>query len=190
MPRIPAITRDELKPEDRHYFDRIAQSRGSVRGPYPVLLNRPKLAGLVSDLGAYVRFETDIPKALTEVVTLATAREIGSLYEFYAHVPMARKFGVSDETIGAIAQGAAPRGLSGDEELVVRYTQELLRDRKISDATFGAVKDRFGVQGTVDLTALIGHYLLVGYVLAAFEVEPSPGEPQEFPAQAPSTGSG
>ena len=181
MSRIPAVERDELAPDDRHYFDRIAESRGSVRGPYSVLLNRPKLAGLVSDLGAYVRFETDIPKVLTEVVTLATAREIRSRYEFYAHAPLARKAGVSEETIHAIAQGAAPQGLSGDEDLVVRYAQELLRDRKISDATFGAVQDRFGVQGTVDLTALIGHYLLVGHVLAAFELEPPPGEPQEFP---------
>ena len=179
MSRIPAVERDELAPDDRHYFDRIAESRGSVsvRGLYAVLLHSPKLAGLVSDLGAYLRFDTDFPKALTEVVTLTTAREIGSRYEFYAHAPLARKAGVSEQTILAIAKGSAPEGLSGDEVMVVRYTQGLLRERKITDATFGAVQDRFGVQGTVGLTVLIGHYLLVGHVMAAFEVEPPSGEP-------------
>ena len=181
MPRIPSVTRDQLTPDDRHYFDRIAESRGSVRGPYSVLMHSPKLAGLVSDLGEYLRFGTEIPKDLTEVVTLATAREIGSRYEFYAHAPLARKAGVSEQTFLAIAHGSAPEDLSGDEEMVVRYTQELLRDRKISDTTFDVVQNRFGVQGMVDLTALVGHYLLVGHVMAAFDVEPPPGEPPEFP---------
>lgn len=180
MPRIPTVLKEQLAPDDQHIFDRIAESRGSVRGPYSVLMHSPKLAGLVSDLGAYLRFGTEIPKDITEVVTLVTAREIGSRYEFYAHAPLARKAGVSEQTIQAISHGSAPDGLSGDEEVVVRYAQELLRDRKVSNATFDAVQKRFGVQGMVDLTALVGHYLLVGHVMAAFEVEPPPGEPPEF----------
>ena len=181
MPRIPAVARERLTPDDQQIFDRIAESRGSVRGPYSVLMHSPKLADLVSNLGAYLRFDTEIPKALTEVVTLATAREIGSRYEFYAHAPLARKAGVSEQTILAIAHGSAPEDLSGDEEMVVRYAQELLREHKISDSTFDAVQKRFGVQGMVDLTGLVGHYLLVGHVMAAFDVEPPPGEPPEFP---------
>ena len=31
--------------------------------------------------------------------------------------------------------------------------------------------ERFGTQNTVDITGLIGHYLLVGQILTAFEVE-------------------
>ena len=57
---------------------------------------------------------------------------------------------------------------------MVRYTQQLLRDHKITDATYKAVVDRFGIEDTVNLTGLIGHYLLVGQILAAFEVELSP----------------
>ena len=44
----------------------------------------------------------------------------------------------------------------------------------MADATFNAVQERFGVQGALNMTVLIGHYLLVGQVLAAFEVELSP----------------
>lgn len=57
----------------------------------------------------------------------------------------------------------------------MRYALELLRERKITDATFDAVQSKYGNQGVVELTALIGHYLLVGQVLAAFEVGLSPG---------------
>ncbi len=181
MARLPELTRDQLKSEDQQYYDEIVGSRGSVRGPYGVLLHSPKLAARVANTGTYVRFECDLPDSLKEVVIITTAREIKSQYEFTAHARMAREAKVSDETIKAIAQGTAPQGLSGDEELLVRFTQQLLRDHKVSDANYNAVKDRFGVQGTVDVTGLIGHYLLVAQVLAVFDVELAPGTTPELP---------
>ena len=181
MARLPDLTRDQLKSEDQQYYDEILGSRGSVRGPYGVLLHSPKLAARVANTGTYVRFESDMPNGLKEVVIITTAREIKSQYEFTAHARLAREENVSDETIRAIAQGTAPQGLSGDEELLVRFTQQLLRDHKVSDATYNAVNERFGVQGTVDLTGLIGHYLLVGQFLAVFDVELAPGATPELP---------
>ena len=181
MARLPEVTRDQLKPEDQEYFDQIVGSRGSIRGPYGVLLHSPKLAARVAHTGTYVRFDCDIPNGLKEVVIITTAREIKSQYEFTAHARLARESNVSEDTIRAIAQGTAPEGLSGDEAMLVRYTKELLQNHKINDATFNAVRDRFGVQGTVDITGLIGHYLLVGQILAAFDVELAPDVTPELP---------
>ena len=181
MARLPNLTREQLKSEDQQYYDEIVGSRGSVRGPYGILLHSPKLAARVANTGTYVRFECDLPNNLKEVVIITTAREIKSQYEFTAHARLAREENVSEDTIKAIAQGTAPQSLSGDEELLVRFTQQLLRDHKVSNATYNAVKDRFGVQGTVDLTGLIGHYLLVGQVLAVFDVELAPGTTPELP---------
>ena len=181
MARVQDVNRDELSAEDQPYFDEIVKSRGSIRGPYAILLHSPKLAARIAATGAYVRFESDIPEGLKEVIVLATAREIQSQYVFTAHVRLAREAQVSESAIHAIAQGAASQGLSRDEEMVVRYTRELLRDHRISDAAFTAVKDRFGVQGTMEMTALIGHFLLVANVLAAFDVELAPGMSPELP---------
>jgi len=174
MARLGNLSREELKPEDQKYYDEISGSRGAVRGPYGVLLHSPDLAARVAHTGAFVRYDFDIPEALKETVIITTAREIKSQYEFAAHARLARQAGVTDATIKAIADGSAPAGLSGEEEMVVRFTQQLLRDHKIIDATFNAVKDRFGMEGALNMTVLIGHYLLVGQVLAAFEVELAP----------------
>ena len=181
MARFHSVTREQLKPEDQGYFDEIAGSRGSIRGPYGILLHSPDLAARVANTGAYVRFEFDMPNSLKEVVIITAAAHIKSQYEFAAHAKLARESNVSDDTISAIAQGTAPDGLSGDEAILVRYTKELSQNHKISDATFNAVQDRFGVQGTVDITGLIGHYLLVGQILAAFDVELAPGVKPELP---------
>jgi 4-carboxymuconolactone decarboxylase len=180
MARLPNLERDQLKPDDQQFYDGIADSRGSVRGPYGVLLHSPNLAARVAHTGTYVRFEFDMPESLKETVIITTAKEIKSQYEFSAHARLAREAGVSDDTIRAIAEGTAPQGLSGDEEILVKYTQELLRNHKVSDGAYEAVKSRFGVQGTLDVTVLIGHYLLVGQVLAAFDVDLAPGMENEL----------
>jgi 4-carboxymuconolactone decarboxylase len=181
MARLPNLNKDQLKPEDLKYYDVIAESRGGVRGPYGVLLHSPDLAARVAHTGSYVRYNLDLPEALRETIIIATAREIKSQYEFSAHARLARQAGVSEDTIQAIAHGTAPQGLSGDEERLVRYVQELLRNHKIGDATFNAGRDCFGMQKTLEITALVGHYLLVGQILAAFEVELPAGAKPEIP---------
>jgi 4-carboxymuconolactone decarboxylase len=128
-----------------------------------------------------VRYNLDLPEALRETIILATAREIKSQYEFFAHARLARQAGLAEDTIQAIARGTAPQGLSGDAAMLVRYVHELLRNHKISDATFNAVRDRFGMQKTLEITALIGHYLLVGQILAAFAVDLPEGAKPEIP---------
>ena len=181
MVRLPNVERDQLKSEDQKYFDEIAGSRGSIRGPYGILLHSPDLAARVAHTGDYVRFDFIMPESLKETVIITAAAHQKSQYEFAAHARLARQAGVSDSTIKAIAQGTAPEGLSGDEEILVRYTTELLRNQKISDATFNAVKDKWGDRGVVDVTTLIGHYLLVAQILAAFDVELAPGMTAELP---------
>jgi 4-carboxymuconolactone decarboxylase len=181
MARLGNVTREELKPEDQKYYDSIAGSRGSVRGPFGVLLQSPDLAARVADTGAYVRFNLDLPESLKETVIITTAREIKNQYEFSAHARLARQAGVSDDAIAAIANGTAPAGLSGEAALLVTYTKELLQNHKVSDATYNAVNEKYGVGRTVEITALIGHYLLVGQILSAFEVDLPEGVMAEIP---------
>jgi 4-carboxymuconolactone decarboxylase len=181
MARLPNLNRDQLKLEDQKFYDTIADSRGGVRGPYGVLLHSPDLAARVAHTGTYVRYHLDLPETLRETIILATAREINNQYEFSAHARLARQAGLSEDTIQAIARGTAPQGLSGDEEMLVRYVQELLRHHRISDATFNTVRDRFGAPKTVEITALVGHYTFVGQILAAFEVDLPAGATREIP---------
>ncbi len=181
MARLGNVSREELQPDEQQFYDSIADSRGSVRGPYGVLLHSPDLAARVAHTGSYVRFNLDLPESLKETVIITTAREIRSQYEFAAHARLARQAGVSDSTIAAIANGSAPDGLDGEEALLVTYVKELLQNHKVSDAAYAAVKDQYGVSKTVEITALVGHYLLVGQILAAFEVDLPEGVSPEIP---------
>ena len=202
MPRLPNVTRDQIEPEDLTEFDEIVRLRGSKIIVYTNLLYSPKMAARINALNQFFPLHSIMAKEmgseeqlwqtrgergifrrakLMEVVILAAAREINCQIAFTVHAISAREEGVSEDTIQAIAEGTAPQSLSGDEELVVRFTQELVRDRKIRDATFSQVKDRFGVQWTVELTGLVCYYLMFGYLLMAFEQELPPGVAPELP---------
>ena len=63
----------------------------------------------------------------------------------------------------------------------MRYVLALLRHHTISDTTCNAVQARFRTQKTVAITALVGHYLLVGQILLAFEVDLPEGAKPEIP---------
>ena len=153
MARLNDITREQLSPEHQGFFDSIASSRGSVRGPYGVLLHSPDLAARVAHTGAFVRFDLDITEAQREIVICATAREIRQQYEFSAHARLARQAGVSDDVVRAIANGKAPEGMTGVEASLVKYVQDLAQNHKISDETFNAVSNHFGTEKTLGITA-------------------------------------
>ena len=181
MPRLTSVNREQLKAEDQSFFDETVRIRGRLDPLYSQLLYGPRLGAPINAINQYFLHNTVLSDPLRRVGILTTAREINDQYVFSAHAPRARQDGVSEDTIQAIAQRRAPQDLSGDEELVARYTLEMIRNRKISDATFNAVKDRFGVEWTVDLTGLISYYLLLGHLLQAFDVELEPRMTPELP---------
>ena len=177
MPRIPLIARaDEMAPAHREVWARIAKSRGSVVGPFAALLHSPVLADRTAELGAYIRFDSQLSAMDRELVILSVARVLDCHFEWAYHVREARKAGVSAEAIAAIRGRRAPAGLSEDEAAIVRYVSELLVAHRTDDRTVAALRARLGVQGVVELTATIGYYAMLACTLNAFDVRPEPGE--------------
>jgi 4-carboxymuconolactone decarboxylase len=173
--RIPLVRRqDELAPEARRVWDEIAQSRGKVFGPFTALLQSPELARRVAHLGAYVRFESALQPVQRELAILATARAMDCRYEWAAHAPLARQAGVRPEAIAAIRDRRTPAGLTPEEAEIVGYVTRLLRDHRVDDRTFAAVRERLGVPRVVELTATAGYYAMLACALNAFAIAPDP----------------
>ena len=181
MARLARLNREDLDGSDVAHFDRIVELRGGAGGLYSLLLHSPGLAVRMAATEAYVRFESPLPTSLKEIVILATAREIGSQYEFQAHARLARQAGVPDDVIRSLALGEDPDGLSDDERVAVSYTRELLQMRRISGPVFEAAVERFGRRGVVELSVIVGHYLMIDLFLSSLEVELAPGAVPELP---------
>ncbi len=176
MARIPTITQKSELPAEHHAaFDLITQSRGQVAGPFSVLLHSPEAARRVAHLGAYFRFESALSGEHRELAILATARAMDCAYEWAAHVPLARKAGVRGEAIAAIRDRRAPDGLTEAEADVVGFVTALLHAHRVEEPAFAAMRERFGTQALVELTATAGYYSMIACVLNAFALQPAAG---------------
>lgn len=166
MNRFPPIAESDLTDAQREVVAAIsAGKRGSVRGPFVVLLHNPALAMPVQSLGEHLRFKTRFPPALLEIAILATARHWNCAYEWYAHERIARNAGLAVDVIEALARGDAPPGLDADSAIVHRFARETLTRGAPSDATYSDAEGAFGKDAVLDLAALLGYYSLLAFVL-------------------------
>ena len=165
QPRFPRLGAEEMTPEQREVAALIsAGPRGEVRGPFIALIHNPALARHLQALGEHLRWKGKLPPKLTELAVLVTARRWTCQHEWFIHSELARKAGLSDAAIRAIADGHQPK-LDADEAAVYAFCREVHATGRASDATFEGVRARFGLDGAAELLALNGYYSLMAMVL-------------------------
>jgi 4-carboxymuconolactone decarboxylase len=178
MARLPEVQREGLSPEHQANYDSIADSRGSVHGPFLMLMHSPDVAARIAHVGSYVRFEGQLDADVRELAIATAARVWDCRYEWAAHEPIGREVGVRPEAIAAIRDRTAPAGLNEREALVFNYVHSLLTTKRVPDGTFQAAHDWLGTEGVTELTVTAGYYSLLACTLDAFEVVPPADAPQ------------
>ena len=174
MPRLPAVTRDDLPADQQKHYDAISSERGGVvRGPSSYWLHSPDLAERLSHVGTYIRFENTLEPPVLELAILTVARSRDCQYVWSAHEPSAQKAGVRPEAIEAVKRRTAPAGLNEQETTVFTYVNELMTNHRVPEAAFQAALAWLGRQGVADLTATAGYYALLTCALNAFVVLPT-----------------
>lgn len=176
MSRLPLHTTDEgLEGEALEVFRAIEKSRGFVLGVFAALMNSPKVAQLVADLGGYMRFGSVLPGEVRELTILAALRECDCQFEWSFHEGFALKAGISQATIDVVKYGRDLATVPQGDAEIIQCVRELLRLRRISDPTLEALRTRYDTQTVTELIALIGYYAMASCVLNAFEVPAQPG---------------
>lgn len=164
--RFKPLTYDEMTPEQKAMIDHLlAGERGSLGGPFNVLLRSPEMGDMAQQFGASMRFHAALPKPALETVIIITARYWGAQFEWSAHKRAALQAGVAPAIVDAIATGKRPSGMDSDLEAAYNFTSELLKTGQVSDSVFAAAKNRFGEKGVVDMIALNGWYSMVSMAL-------------------------
>lgn len=178
MARLTSITsKDQVAVEDRAIVDAVVASRGSVSGPFTMLLHCPKLAQHLVALGGYVRFEGKLDMRVRVLAAMTVAREFDALYVWGAQTGSARKQGVPESTITAIREKHS-RGVPQQDAQIIDFTRDLLRKHRIDGPVTQALLARFGNEQFIELTGTIGYYSLLAMTVNACELEPGPGAEQ------------
>ncbi len=167
---------EELSPEDYTDEQKVAvaffrETRGrEPEGPFKVLLRSPEVLKRAQYLGAFLRYDCSLSGPLSEFAILCIARIWSNDYEWFVHMPIAQKSGVSDEIIDAIRHGRRPEGMSDEQAAVYDFTNELMTKRRVSDETYARAQVLFGDKGVIDLVGLNGYYSLLAMAMNAVQM--------------------
>ena len=179
MPRVtPITTKEQVAPQHHPIFDAVTEGRGSVRGPFSLMMHSPEMCDRVLNTSNFLRFQSSVKPKEGELAICATAREKDCKFVWAAHVTLARKAGTREEAITVVRDRKDASGLQPDERAIVNYVRQLLRNNRVDQSTFDTLKDRYGVPWLVELTGIIGHYGMITGVLNAFEMLPAPDAEQ------------
>src|SRR5256885_2280976 len=98
MPRVPLA---EFEPA---LSKKLEELWGTPPNLYRALGNQPRLVAAWAEFSRVLRHEARTPRALRELVILRGAQVTRSEYEWAQHLPMARKAGVREAQIAALAR--------------------------------------------------------------------------------------
>jgi alkylhydroperoxidase family enzyme len=101
---------------------------------------------------------------------LRTAQVARSEYEWAHHLRMARKAGVAEEKIAALANWRAAAVFDAKERAALALTEAVMACN-VSDAVHAEVKRHFSDAEYVELSLTAGFYAMVSRMLDAMRVE-------------------
>jgi alkylhydroperoxidase family enzyme len=168
MARLPYVDPAAASEEVRATFARLPVSLNVFRMMAHAETGfRPLVA-----LGTAILGRQALSPALRELVILQVATLSNARYEWVQHVPIARAVGVTDAQVTAIERRDTDASCFDDlQRLVLRFTTEVVRDVRASDATFAAVAARLSPREVVDLLLAIGYYMMIARLLESTAVD-------------------
>jgi alkylhydroperoxidase family enzyme len=178
MARV-SFTDTTTQPEAADLAERIrAGRRGALLNIYKLLLHSPPLAESWFEHFNAVRWRTRLPGRLREIVIIRVAHLHEMTYVLRQHVPqLAAAEGLSVEDCDALRDWASASVFDAGERAALAFADEMVRAGSVSDASFAAVRRHFDERATVELTVLIGSYIMHNRVFATLAVDLEPPSP-------------
>ena len=178
MARI-SLTQGIVQPEVSDLVERIrAGRRGSLLNIYKLLLHSPALAATWFEHFNAVRWRTNLSGRLREIVIIRVAHLHGIDYVLRQHVPkLALAEGLSVEECDALRDWAPAPFFDARERAVLAYADEMVQAGTVSDPVFAAARAYFDERAVVELTVLVGSYIMHNRVFATLKVDLEPPSP-------------
>ncbi len=167
MARIPLTQIDDMTPQQRAQYNRFPSNLSRA-----LLLTDDRLAGALPNLANAFR-ASGLHPALREAVILRVAALTDSAYERMQHLGQAKKAGLDPATIAAIEAGDTA-ALSPTMAAALAFAAACVATPRVPDDVFEAARAVLPSRDLVTVILLVGHYMMVGRLLATLDVELDP----------------
>ncbi|MCV7330605.1 carboxymuconolactone decarboxylase family protein [Mycobacterium cookii] len=155
----------------------IPAERANVRGAGNVLstmLRHPALTAAYLPFNAYLLTASTLSPRTREVAVLRVVYRSNCDYLWTHHVPLAARAGLTTADIDGIRSGHCA---DSTDQLVIQAVDDLTTDATINQHTWDQLCDNLTHQQCMDLTFIIGGYLLLALAVNTFGIQ------NEEPAQ-------
>src|SRR3546814_19576990 len=98
-----------------------------------MLMHSPEAAPGFLAMTDAARGRNALPPVLRELTIVRVGRRYGSPYEVHHHERIAREAGMSEAAIQGAINGPFPEGMTADEILILRATDEVLAQHGLTD---------------------------------------------------------
>jgi alkylhydroperoxidase family enzyme len=174
-PRIAPLPATGNPPDVQALIDGAVPVGGVTANIFLTLANHPGLMRRYLPFGGKLLAKGKLPDREREIVILRTAWLCRSDYEWGQHVRIGRDAGLTDAETERIPDGPDGDGWSSFEATLLRATDELVIDHRLSDATWNALAVRYDDQQMIELTLLAGNYAMIAGMLNSVGVEREEG---------------
>jgi alkylhydroperoxidase family enzyme len=181
-PRITPLPPDEWPTDMGKAL--VALRPPVVRHPFPPREGRPKGLNVLGTLArhpaltiafhtfnGHVLFATTLDPRDRELLVLRVATVRQAEYEWAQHAVLAGDVGLSSDEVERIAVGPDAPEWSPRDRALLRAVDELVRDAKVSDATWAVLAESFDEQQLMDLVFTVGAYDLLAMAFRTFGIE-------------------
>jgi len=122
-------------------------------------------------MGNYLLFKSKLNPVLREIAIVRAGVLSKAKYEVYQHERISRDLGLSEALIKGIHAGPEDGAFNDLQKMVMRYTDDVVKNVRASDATYKPLAEKLSLQEMQELTVTIGYYMMVSRFLETFDVD-------------------
>ena len=175
MARVALLNKEQVSDSFREMYRRIEEQGQEVLNVVKLVANCPQMGQEYFRFAGSVLKGENVPMKYRELATLRVGNLAGADYEFLHHTPLGLSAGLIREQINEIGTWTESSLFDEQEQTVLRYTDEVARDNCVTDETFEKLREYFSEHDVVELTLVIGYFVMLCRILVALQLEMEPG---------------
>jgi alkylhydroperoxidase family enzyme len=168
------VRRIPLCPPDTPPLRALARKGIAPSELYRVLANHPDALAVWTDFAWGLRGLGATPRALRELLILRAVQHAGTRYAWRDHVPMARRAGVPEEQIAALADWRAADVYDAPTRAALAFADELIEFGVAQETQLAELARFYSDAQLIELALTVSFYTMVPRVLNALRVPLSP----------------
>jgi alkylhydroperoxidase family enzyme len=158
------------------YNDRTRELLGKNRNAniFRMMAHSPSYLSQYCRLGGAIRNRGELDPVVRELAITRTGILCEAPYEIVAHKRIGKGVGVTDEQNAALENWQGATCFNEVQRAALAFTDEVVKLRKPTDATFNAIKSKFTPGALVELQLSIGFYVMTSKFLETFAIDMQP----------------